>query len=512
VPQHIRRDLSFYDGNSNRQFFARTINSIGLSVKAIAGQVAALFGVYDVNDNLIAGFESDGDVFVPNVISRFGEVDEFTLNDFYDDYFARSLVEISGAPVIDNAIARFDGTTGTFIQQATSNIPTISDTGIASFPEDDFVQSERIGASSYVSGVRSVVFGYSAGGTQLIVAVGYSARANQNDSIAIGAFCAVNATRGIAIGRSANIGSSNAAGIAIGYLASAAGASISMAIGNQATASGSQSLVVGGSATATGTRDTAIGNTSDATGGNSIALGYTAQATGSGSIAIGSESVASSTYGFAMGYRADTMGYAVSIAIGGLDAQNTTDRQVVFGGSSAPFEYWFGSTNGRLNIASYTKNFSFNFSAPSGTDVSHTRHLEINAPAGNGTGTGGSLLLRVAPSTTTGSTANPHVTAIEITEQSEVKLSGAIAKPITTVTADITLNASHFTVLVDTTAGDITITLPSNVNGRVYNIKKITSDTNQAIFSGTIDGGSANLATQYESITIQNETTNWWIL
>lgn len=84
MPQHIRRDLSYYNGNSNRQFFARTIDSIGLSVKAIAGQVAALFGVYDVNDNLIAGFESDGDVFVPNVISRYGEVDEFTLNDFRD--------------------------------------------------------------------------------------------------------------------------------------------------------------------------------------------------------------------------------------------------------------------------------------------------------------------------------------------------------------------------------------------------------------------------------------------
>lgn len=82
--QHIRRDLSFYDGNSNRKFFARTVDSVGLSVKAIAGQISALFGVYDVNDNLISGFQSDGDLFAPNVISRFGEVDEFDLNSFYD--------------------------------------------------------------------------------------------------------------------------------------------------------------------------------------------------------------------------------------------------------------------------------------------------------------------------------------------------------------------------------------------------------------------------------------------
>jgi len=83
--QHIRRDLSFYDGNSNRTFFARTVTSVGLAVKAIASQTSALFGVYDKDSNLIAGFESDGDVFGPNFISRQGQVNQFDLNTFYDD-------------------------------------------------------------------------------------------------------------------------------------------------------------------------------------------------------------------------------------------------------------------------------------------------------------------------------------------------------------------------------------------------------------------------------------------
>lgn len=81
---HIRRDLTFYDGNTNRQFFARTINSVGLSVKVIAGQIAAAFGIYDANNDLISGFESDGDLFAPNIISRYGQPDEFDLNSFFD--------------------------------------------------------------------------------------------------------------------------------------------------------------------------------------------------------------------------------------------------------------------------------------------------------------------------------------------------------------------------------------------------------------------------------------------
>ena len=63
-----------------------TINSIALRVRGLAGQISQLFGVYDSSDVLLAGFESDGDIFAPDAILNFGEVDEFRVTDFYTDY------------------------------------------------------------------------------------------------------------------------------------------------------------------------------------------------------------------------------------------------------------------------------------------------------------------------------------------------------------------------------------------------------------------------------------------
>src|SRR6056297_912972 len=60
----------------------------------------------------------------------------------------------------DNAIVRFDGTDA--IQGYTSNTPTITDDGIASFPDDDHVRCERIGAGSSVGGTDATVFGNNA--------------------------------------------------------------------------------------------------------------------------------------------------------------------------------------------------------------------------------------------------------------------------------------------------------------------------------------------------------------
>jgi hypothetical protein len=388
----------------------------------------------------------------------------------------------------DNAIVTWDGITGEAIQQATSNIPTISDTGIASFPEDDFVQSERIGASSYVSGVRSVVFGYSAGGTQLIVAVGYSARANQNDSVAIGAFCAVNAIRSVAIGRSANVGTSGTSGVAIGYLANV---------------SNSEGVGIGQGTSVSGFRAFALGTSCSASGDYAMSVGRATSVTESYGASFG-ESITNA-------YRSFSFGSA---------SNPSADNQLIFGGNSNTANYFndiylgagpLGLNNTNLNLIG---DININF-ANSETDITDrsVSHVMFKAPAGTGTGTGGSLIFEVAPATITGSTLNPYITALEINQSGEVKLSGAVSKPITTVSANTTLDSSHYTVLVDTTAGDITITLPPSVSGRVYNIKKKTGDTNKVIVSGAIDDDiSAEITTQYESITVQEDGTDWWII
>jgi len=54
---------------------------------------------------------------------------------------------------------------------------------------------------------------------------------------------------------------------------------------------------------------------------------------------------------------------------------------------------------------------------------------------------------------------------------------------VTNISTDTTLSATHYTVLVDTTAGNVTITLPaiSGSSRRMYNIKKVASANTMTI-------------------------------
>lgn len=90
---------------------------------------------------------------------------------------------------------------------------------------------------------------------------------------------------------------------------------------------------------------------------------------------------------------------------------------------------------------------------------------------------------------------------------------------VTTVTESYTA-AEFATILVNNSAADATITLPSasSANERIYNIKKIHSgETYKVIIDGdsseTIDGATTyNLYIQYESVKIQSDGSNWHIL
>ena len=90
---------------------------------------------------------------------------------------------------------------------------------------------------------------------------------------------------------------------------------------------------------------------------------------------------------------------------------------------------------------------------------------------------------------------------------------------VTTVTESYTA-AEFATILVNNSAADATITLPSasSASERIYNIKKIHSgETYKVIIDGnsseTIDGATTyNLYIQYESVKIQSDGSNWHIL
>lgn len=92
-------------------------------------------------------------------------------------------------------------------------------------------------------------------------------------------------------------------------------------------------------------------------------------------------------------------------------------------------------------------------------------------------------------------------------------------KNVATKTANYTALQSDDVILGDATSGAITITLPTAVgfSGKVFNIKKTDSSVNSVTIattsSQTIDGAlTAPLISQYQSLTLVSNGTNWSVL
>jgi hypothetical protein len=96
---------------------------------------------------------------------------------------------------------------------------------------------------------------------------------------------------------------------------------------------------------------------------------------------------------------------------------------------------------------------------------------------------------------------------------------GSLGLPIVNKTGTYTATASDHTIICDATSGAFTINLPTavGITGRVYVIKKIDATGNAITVDGatteTIDGALTKLVnTQYLSVTIQSNGTNWYII
>lgn len=88
---------------------------------------------------------------------------------------------------------------------------------------------------------------------------------------------------------------------------------------------------------------------------------------------------------------------------------------------------------------------------------------------------------------------------------------------LTTLTTNTTLDTSHGYVLVNSTSGTITITLPAATTRKRYHIKKIDSSVNSVDItragSDTIEGStSVSLTAQYDSVTIYSDGTSVWYI
>ncbi len=87
-----------------------------------------------------------------------------------------------------------------------------------------------------------------------------------------------------------------------------------------------------------------------------------------------------------------------------------------------------------------------------------------------------------------------------------------------TKTANYTVTTNDLMVLVDTTLGPVTITLPTAVGipGTAYMAKKITSDANPVFVVPTagqrVDGqGGYALRAVNDAIVVASDNANWWI-
>lgn len=116
-------------------------------------------------------------------------------------------------------------------------------------------------------------------------------------------------------------------------------------------------------------------------------------------------------------------------------------------------------------------------------------------------------------------TSNTRVAIGGTTATSTLDVRGSLALPITTKTANYTATVSDYTILVDATAGSVTITLPavSGITGRVYIVKKIDSTGNTVVIdanaSELIDGATTQtLAAQWDSYRIQTDGSAWYRL
>ena len=105
------------------------------------------------------------------------------------------------------------------------------------------------------------------------------------------------------------------------------------------------------------------------------------------------------------------------------------------------------------------------------------------------------------------------------TPASSFEVNGSAGFGISTITTNTTLNETYYTVLVDCTAGNVTVTLPpvATTGKRVYIIKKIDVSANTITIDANgaelIDGAATKtISNQYAFYTIQSNTSAWYII
>ena len=99
---------------------------------------------------------------------------------------------------------------------------------------------------------------------------------------------------------------------------------------------------------------------------------------------------------------------------------------------------------------------------------------------------------------------------------SMLSVAGSLSLPISAKTSDYTATGSDYTILINASSNNVTITLPavSGIAGRIYVIKRADGSGNNAVVasngSETIDNSTANvILSAGQCITLQTDGSGW---
>jgi trimeric autotransporter adhesin len=100
---------------------------------------------------------------------------------------------------------------------------------------------------------------------------------------------------------------------------------------------------------------------------------------------------------------------------------------------------------------------------------------------------------------------------------SKLQVTGSVGLSITTTTADLTIDATHHTIIANCTGGAVNLTLPtaSTCTGRVYYITKSDETTNLMSFNTALKLTETTNVLSYnytKRLTIQSDGANWRVI
>lgn len=401
------------DSSTNYKYTANGASLAGSATKTV------------MTENLSNPMTTSGDIIyggasgAPTRLAKGADTEVLTLTAGVPSWAAPGVGgggDVTGpASSVDNAIVRFNGTTGKIIQDYTSGAPTISDTGklsvtsssAATFNRNSETGTEVIGDGATSGGIYSTVFGYSADTTATqATAIGGIAN-SASKSVSLGYNAVASAANCVAIGHSSST-AGDANSVAVGYGATTSGiGGVSLGHG---TSTGANSVAVGRTANASGTAAFSMGYVSTSTGSGSVSIGNSADATNTDSISIGRNSTSSGVYSLCIGY-ASTASHKNSVVIGN-SFSSTAINQMILGNV---YDVWLGK--GVTNVAPVAT--SVCNTGGSGTDIAGADFV-INASQGTGTGVGGHIVFKTAAAGTTGSALNTLTTQLELTDDGNV--------------------------------------------------------------------------------------------